>query len=118
MLRIATLGAVLSLSTSGAFADEWVKLDGSEVEAALDERSLKYKTATQKFYKSGRTLYDSGRPSWGNWRIQGDQYCSEWPPNAGWECFDFERRINSSDNSVTIRFISKSGSVTEGTYLE
>jgi hypothetical protein len=96
-------------------AEDWEKLAGPEIEAALDEKKVKYPTATQTFYKSGKTLYDAGRPSWGNWRIQGDQYCSQWPPSAGWECYDFER---NGETGAAVRFISKTGHVTEGTYLE
>ena len=115
MRRIATLGAALCCVAGMACAEGWVKLTGPEIEAALDERKVKYDLSTQTFYKSGKTLYDAGRPSWGNWRVQGDQYCSQWPPNAGWECYDFER---SAGTGASIRFISKTGHVTEGIYLE
>ena len=78
---------VLAVSIPAALAGDWQALSGPEIEEALDDRKLRYAAATQTFYKSGKTLYDAGRPSWGYWRIQGDRYCSQWPPNAGWDCY-------------------------------
>lgn len=90
-------------------------MTGDDIESALDERILVYDgNITQRFYASGKTLYDNGRPSWGNWAVRGDQYCSEWPPADGWTCYAMERR--ASDGSL--RFLSETGSVTEGAYLE
>lgn len=118
------IGVLVVVLASGAMADgEWVALSGPQIEAALDGRKLVYSTASQTFYKSGRTLYDTGRPSWGYWRIQGDAYCSQWPPNDGWDCYSFERRVrtsvdNSGEEKIELRFISQSGHVTEARYTE
>ncbi|WGI20704.1 hypothetical protein [Amylibacter sp. IMCC11727] len=82
--------------------DAWVKLETEQqVLEALDDKALRYTTAKQVFYLSGRTLYDAGRPSWGNWRPQGGQYCSEWPPNAGWDCYD----LYVSGDGTKVRFV-------------
>lgn len=122
-MRTAAKGGAWAVMIWGicapALADEiWVKLSGPEIEAALDDRRLKYEAASQTFYKSGKTLYDAGRPSWGNWRIQGDAYCSQWPPNAGWACYGFERLTPTSGGEIRLRFVSQSGHVTEAVYTE
>ena len=92
-----------------ARADEFVLLTGDEIEATLDDTTWVYDGgAVQTFYASGRTLYNAGQDSWGSWRDQGDRYCSEWPPNAGWDCYSMD-----SDGTV-VRFISERGHVTVG----
>lgn len=40
-------------------------------------------SASQVFQKSGVTFYRAGGgQSQGAWKIEGDQYCSTWPPNS------------------------------------
>lgn len=90
-------------------------MTGPEIEAALDDRKLVYEgNISQIFYKSGKTLYDNGRPSWGNWAVRGDQYCSEWPPAGGWTCYDMDRH----ESREKLRFVSETGHITEGIYSE
>ncbi|MEM7441442.1 MAG: hypothetical protein AAF393_17770 [Pseudomonadota bacterium] len=107
--------AVISLLASPVAAEDWVKItDEAGVLAALDDKALQYETAKQFFYRSGKTLYDAGRPSWGNWRPQGAQYCSEWPPNGGWACYD----LYLSPDGTQVRFIGQGGDVSDGSYFE
>ncbi|MEM0976686.1 MAG: hypothetical protein AAGJ34_04040 [Pseudomonadota bacterium] len=93
-------------------AGEWRMLSGPEIEALLDDTRLEYDGAWQEFYKSGKTLYNAGRDSWGNWRVQGNLYCSEWPPNAGWDCYAMTKRRE------VVRFIDTKGNVSEGTLAD
>ncbi|WP_147125394.1 hypothetical protein [Shimia ponticola] len=102
-------GIALVLAAAPVGAQQFEPLSGAEITAALDDVTLVYDGgAVQTFYASGRTLYDAGQESWGSWRVQGDQYCSEWPPNAGWDCYDMD-----SDGTV-LRFISDRGHITVG----
>lgn len=95
-----------------ALAD-WVTLSGEQVRAALTGRTLAYESATQDFRASGKTLYvTNGRDSWGNWRIEGDQYCSQWPPQDLWACYGLERRGD------VVRFVGARDDITEGTYVD
>ncbi|MEL6958501.1 MAG: hypothetical protein AAGL89_06055 [Pseudomonadota bacterium] len=97
----------------GAAGAEFQPMTGEEISFALTNRALIYTDgATQDFRASGATLYDAGRPSWGNWAVRGDQYCSQWPPSDGWACYDMAR-----DGEV-LRFIAEDGSVSDGSYLE
>jgi hypothetical protein len=96
--------------------EAWIKVDSSEgILAALDDKAVQYAAAKQIFYASGKTLYDAGRPSWGNWRPQGEQYCSEWPPNARWDCYD----LYVSEDSSKVRFVGGSGGtdISEGSFV-
>ncbi|WP_166416060.1 hypothetical protein [Cochlodiniinecator piscidefendens] len=74
-----------------AQAQEWQLLDEAGIREALTDQTVVYGSATQIFYASGRTLYNAGTDSWGSWRVTGDRYCSQWPPNTLWACFDLER---------------------------
>jgi hypothetical protein len=103
---------VLIVLASPVFADDWHKLDSDEISKALSARVLEYSAATQSFFADGRTLYESPMPSWGKWRAQNDQYCSVWPPQNVWVCYDIER----DESGLYIRFVSDSGSMTTGTY--
>lgn len=107
----------LAVLAGPAMAQEgWVKLNTKEqVLAALDDKALQYAAAKQIFYVSGKTLYDAGRPSWGNWHARGGQYCSEWPPNAGWDCYDL---YVSADGSK-VRFVggTEGTDISEGKYV-
>ena len=93
-----------------AQAGDWVPLDGPAIDETLSDSKVTYEDAWQVFHGTGKTLYNAGRDSWGNWRVQGNQYCSEWPPNAGWDCFDL---YVSADGSM-VRFVSKTGHQTDG----
>ena len=115
MVRRFVCTAAVIFAANPVLAEEWSRMTGAEIEAALDDRTLHYPgNISQIFYKSGKTLYDNGRPSWGNWAVRGDQYCSEWPPAGGWACYDMDR--HTSDEKL--RFVSETGHITEGNYSE
>ena len=106
---LAVILAVPGVAGAGEFTD----LDGAGVRAALEGRKLVYDSgARQDFRASGKTLYNAGQDSWGNWRVQGDQYCSEWPPSDLWACYDLQ-----TDGEV-IRFIGEAGDITDGRYVD
>jgi hypothetical protein len=105
---------LLMVWTSPVFAEDWQKLDSDGINKALTARVLQYSQATQNFFADGRTLYESPLPSWGEWRVQNDQYCSVWPPQNIWVCYDIER----DDSGLHIRFVSDSGTITTGTYID
>ncbi len=110
MLRII---AMLLLAAWPAAAEDWQVLRGDAVRQALAARVLAYDGgATQNFFADGRTLYDSGSPSWGLWRVDGDLYCSQWPPADRWDCYAVER------NGLDIRFVAAGGNTTIGRYID
>ena len=93
-----------------AVADEWVRLDGPGIEAALTARVLAYPDGTmQDFHASGRTIAGMGE---GRWRVDGDLYCSAWPPSESWACYKVEREARGLD----LRFTAGDGAVTVGRY--
>lgn len=103
--------ALIALIASPAAADEWALLNGTEIAEAVTGRVLIYPDARQDFRASGRTLYTyKGRDSWGYWAVRGDQYCSQWPPNDLWDCYDMTR------SGQTLRFIGAAGDVSDGVY--
>jgi hypothetical protein len=105
---------ILVLWANPLFAGDWHKLNTEGITNALTARVLQYSNATQNFFADGRTLYESPMPSWGKWRAQNDQYCSVWPPQNIWVCYDIER----DETGLHIRFVSNSGAKTTGTYID
>lgn len=99
------LGAAPLASEEGP----WAAMSGAQITQALTDRSVHYASATQDFRVSGRTLYNAGRDSWGYWAVRGDQYCSLWPPQDLWECYDM------AQNGDQVQFIGSAGDITTGT---
>jgi hypothetical protein len=81
------------------------KLGGKEIVALLSDTTLVADgDVSQLFQAGGVTLYSvKGSQSQGFWRVDGDKYCSQWPPNEHWSCY------NVSQNGNTVTFISASG---------
>ncbi len=96
------------------FAADWTPLRGAEIAVALDGRGLDYDGANQRFFASGRTLYNAGEDSWGYWRVNGDKYCSQWPPGQVWDCYRLERSLDG----LSLRFLDPEGRPFVGKYVE
>ncbi|MEP5151846.1 hypothetical protein [Planktotalea sp.] len=118
MRRIALIyrGLPLLLVTllvpAAALAQEnetWTALDGDQIKEVFVGVVLDYPNAWQDFRASGKTLYNAGEDSWGNWRVESDQYCSQWPPRDLWDCYDVARRGDD------IRFTDAQGNHSIGT---
>lgn len=105
---------ILGLIAGAALAEDgWTPLAGDAALYALSGNVVIYANgATQSFAPSGDTSYDSGHLQPGRWRIDGDQYCSVWPPSDLWACYGLER----SADGTAVRFIAGDGSVTEGRF--
>jgi hypothetical protein len=98
--------ALLLLCPSAHAAEE--KLSGEIIKSVLSEKVLTAKSGgkniEQIFQSTGMTLYIvDGQQSQGIWRVEGDRYCSQWPPSKHWECYDVTR-----ENEI-ITFISGHG---------
>lgn len=108
---ILSLALVFGFFANGAAGTEdWQPLGDAQILSALSGRTLLYDDAVQNFLPSGRTSYDAGRLTWGYWRVQQGQFCSQWPPSDLWACYDVEMKHQS------VRFVSADGSSTQGRY--
>jgi len=110
MRRFALLA--LMFCALPAMAEEWVAMSGDEIQDALTDRRLAYANAWQEFRASGRTLYNAGEDSWGYWAVQGNQYCSLWPPSDLWACYTMDRQ------GQKLRFVGQHGDITEAIYAD
>jgi hypothetical protein len=100
---------VWMLAAGSAGAEEWRMLSGAEITAALTARVVQYQDgARQDFFADGRTLYGE---SWGRWRVEADQYCSQWPPSDRWACYGVEV------SGIDLRFVA-GAEVTTGRYVD
>ncbi len=104
--------AVMVAMAGPAHAEDWKSLSGNEIAAALAGRTLLYPGGqVQDFRANGRTLYQNGaRSEWGYWRVEGDLYCSQWPPREAWGCYAVA--VTGPD----VRFTSETGSESVGRY--
>lgn len=89
MLKFLGVAVVLLAGSSlGANAGE-TKLSGVEIEALLPTIIARGEATRQVFSDTGSTTHSNrGRDSFGRWRVQDDQYCSQWPPSGNWTCYD------------------------------
>ncbi|MEM9715360.1 MAG: hypothetical protein AAF826_02475 [Pseudomonadota bacterium] len=102
----------LCVCASPVASEDWVAMSGDDIQASLTDIRLEYEGAWQEFYLSGRTLYNAGRDSWGAWRVEGDRYCSQWPPNSSWACYDMSRK------GEMLRFTDPKGNNSDGVIAE
>jgi len=93
MLRIVLSASVaVALMATAAGAEER-RLSGAEILEALADHTYRDANAAKKteqiFQKQGVTyVSQNGGQSQGYWEVRGDQYCSQWPPNEAWACYD------------------------------
>lgn len=108
-LLLVFFALILSLPSLAAE----MPLSGAEIEAALAGNSVvgvkDGNTWRQTFEINGRTMYfaESAPPSNGKWRVEGDTYCSLWPPQGRWSCYGVTGDLGS--RSRTITFVGASG---------
>jgi hypothetical protein len=96
-----------------AWAQDWTRLDDAGIRAALAGRVLAYDAHTrQAFHPDGATRYYTERVADGLWDVRDGQFCSQWPPSDGWECYTVD--ISGQD----VRFVGASGHVSTGRFLE
>ncbi len=96
MLHRSVLAVAICLCGANALAEP-VGMDGPAIREALAGRAVAGDQGGRKwrqvFHAGGTTEYSetngrSSNPSEGSWRVEGDQYCSVWPPSDAWACYD------------------------------
>jgi len=111
-VKIIRIVMIAAFCASPVLAQDWQPMSGDQIGDMLTEQVLVYEDATQKFYASGRTLYEASEPSWGSWAVRGNQYCSLWPPSDTWDCYDMTRAGDA------VQFVDTYGNVSEGRLAE
>ena len=77
----------LLLGINAALAAEET-LSGDAIQSLLPTIRALGKNTAQTFDEGGNTDYFSGgNLSKGRWSVQGDKYCSVWPPVTTWRCY-------------------------------
>jgi hypothetical protein len=109
MSRFAILVLIFCFGPPATAAE--VKLDGATLKDLLSDVTLtSYETGRkveQVFQKSGVTFtveVETKLQSTGFWKLEGDKYCSQWPPSEHWSCFD----VYGGDQGVVV-FVSSLG---------
>ncbi len=108
------LAGIVALAAGPAAAEDWRMLTGPEITQALAARLVVYETgARQDFMAGGLTTYEKqGSVSSGAWRVEGDRYCSQWPPRDAWACYD----VAVSADGLDVRFTGAGTDVSVGRY--
>lgn len=108
----------LAVVAGPIWAEDWHALTGAEITTALSSRVLAYQDGTtQNFFGDGRTLFETASgegQSWGRWRVDGDLYCSTWPPSESWACYGLEAEADGLD----LRFVAADGRLSIGRYQD
>ena len=114
-LTAIAFSLTVALGPTTATAEDWQPLDAPAITLALTARTLAYKDgATQQFNADGSTIYTTDRDSIGAWRVEGPQYCSQWPPSDRWSCYD----MTVSESGLDLRFTASDGSESVGRYVD
>ena len=80
--------AILSLLAAFPAWPEERMLEGDEIRALLPTIMARGNGSEQLFSATGETTFsDQGRDSVGRWTVEGDRYCSFWPPNQSKACY-------------------------------
>jgi hypothetical protein len=107
---------LVSLFAGAAHADDWLSLAGPDITNALLARSVVYDTGVQQaFLGAGVTTADSGDDlSAGAWKVEGDRYRAQMPPQYEWACYDVARSADGLD----LRFTDDAGEAVVGRYVD
>jgi hypothetical protein len=99
----------LCLLTAPAAAKE-TKLDGTALRDLFNDITLTSKEngrVIEQVFQSGGVTFTvdihTNVQSQGFWRLEGDKYCSQWPPSEHWSCYD----VLENDQGVV--FVSSNG---------
>jgi hypothetical protein len=110
IVRAVQFAFILAVTTTSAFAEP-KSLTGEEINHALGDQILEMADnapTTQIFQKGGLTIYrEGGQQSQGRWKVDGNKYCSQWPPSDYWACYDV-----LADGDLIV-FVSSQGGRTE-----
>ena len=84
---IASVGIARS-ADAGTVEVETTLIRGPLLASFLTTIVARGDNSRQTFEETGETLYaTAGRVAYGRWRVDGDRYCSVWPPATGWNCY-------------------------------
>ena len=114
-LTAIAFSLTVALGPTTAMAEDWLPLDAQAITLALTARTVAYKDgATQRFNEDASTIYTTPHPSTGAWRVERNQYCSQWPPSDRWSCYD----VALSADGLNLRFTAGDGSESVGRYVD
>jgi hypothetical protein len=86
-MRAVSIAFLLVVAGPPAGAEER-SLAGAQIRALLPTIIVRGNGTVQTFSASGETTYsEHGRDSHGRWSVEGDLYCSLWPPNETKACY-------------------------------
>jgi hypothetical protein len=113
-MRIAALVMMVAGLPAAALAQEERLLNGAEILESLADHKVIGEKFEQSFgnpsgHESASTSYWEGNNgSFGRWRVEGNEYCSQWPPAEFWVCYKVAI-TNHGDGQKQITWIASDG---------
>lgn len=114
----ATLAIGYGISRKAVVAADERRVKGDEIHAVLSGARVVGKGYEQLFgdprgHDSAPTTYWEGKnASFGRWRVEDDQYCSQWGNFTYWTCY--EMRVGEENGAEKVIWIDTSGRRFEG----
>lgn len=103
-------------------ANQEVRLDEAAIYDVLANKRVKGEGFEQSFgdprgHENASTTYWEGtNASFGRWKVEGNKYCSQWPPNEFWGCYKVLR--SNQNGKVNIIWIDVNGRRFEGVLMD
>ena len=105
---------IAALLAGPSRAEGWRDLTGVAIQGALQQHQVLWDDGSaQVFISGGVTYFIHGWLNEGRWRASEDGYCSQWPPNMDWVCYDVQ-----AGSGGRVRFLGPEGRVWEGQIVD
>ena len=106
-MAVVRAGLVGVFLTAGPlWAEDWQRLTGPQITVALEQHVVRHDNGSEQVFSyGGLTRYRRGWLNEGHWRVTGDHYCSVWPPQTLWQCYD----VATSADGRRVRFTDAQG---------
>jgi hypothetical protein len=110
--RFAVLSAFLLISFP-ANSQEEKTLSGLEISVVLSDARVKGVDFQQSFgtpdgeTSASTTYWQGNNASFGRWRVEGDDYCSQWQQDGPWSCYAVSSFTLNNDTHII--WIDRSG---------
>ena len=105
--RIVSIVTIcFGMAAAAAQADER-PLKGPEIDALISGNTVTGQNINgiwkQFFNVNGETIYVAPEkpPSYGEWNLQGDKFCSKWPPSDHYVCYVVTGDLDAKPKMIT-----------------
>ena len=106
-IRAISIAAIAALIFSNnSYGGEEITINGEKILALLSDARVIGSDFEQSFgtpnadSPASTTYWQGNNASFGWWRVQEDQYCSQWQQNGPWSCFQVSSYEDGKDTFI------------------